>query len=312
MHRLLRYYSQNRIKVWTIVLAIIFIILLIQILNNFAKQEKQNTDKGETASNVVSYRNESKTIITGGAVPKIYQERFGNLIDEFYTYCVNHEPEKAYELLAPDTKKILYQTQRQFEKLYYEEKFEGNKDFSFQSWTTSSDDIYIYQVKIFDNMLVTGKTNDEYIEDFVTIVPVEDTYKLNINRYIGRKNRNKKQTDNFMTMEVSISDVYLDYEIYTIRIKNNTEKTILLDTRRKINTTYIQDNNGNKFEAFLYELPSQDLILKPQESKEIQIKFNDVYHNEIEIKSINFTDIVDYEQYQQNEKIETNTFKVDL
>ena len=104
MHKILRYYSQNRIKVWTTVFAIVFIIFVIQILNNAAKKEKNNTNKGETAFNVVSYHNESKSIITEGSVPQIYQKEFSNIIDEFYTYCINHEPEKAYELLAPDTK----------------------------------------------------------------------------------------------------------------------------------------------------------------------------------------------------------------
>lgn len=268
MHKLLRYYSQNRIKVWTIILAILFVIMIIQVLNNIAKQEKQNTNtkEEETASNVVSYRNESRSIITEGAVPKRYQKEFGNIIDKFYTYCINHEPEKAYELLAPDTKEVLYQTEKQFEKLYYEEKFEGNKQYTFQSWTSSSDDIYVYQVKIFDNMLATGKTMDEeYIEEYVTIVPVEDNYKLNINRYIGRKNIQKTQNNDQITVEATTADVYLDYEIYTLRIKNNTEQTILLDTREKTNTTYVTDENGNHFEAFLYELARRRL--KPKTTR---------------------------------------------
>lgn len=311
MHKLLRYYSQNRIKVWTIILAIVFIILMIQVLNNAVKKDNQNTSEGETASNVVSYRNESKSIVTEGSVPEIYREEFGNIIDKFYTYCVNHQPERAYELLAPDTKKVLYPTESQFENLYYKEKFEGNKEYSFQSWTKSSDDIYIYQVKIFENMLATGKAN-EYIEDYVTIVPVEDSYKLNINSYIGRKNIDQKQNNDLITVEVVVSDIYLNYEVYTLRIKNNTDQSILLDTRRKTNTVYITDNNGNKFESFLYENAQQDLVCKPQESKTIQIKFNDVYRSNINITSMNFTDIVNYEEYEQNENVETNILRVDI
>lgn len=254
MHKILRYYSQNRIKVWTIIFAIIFMILVIQILNNATKKEKNSTNEGETASNVVSYHNESKSIVTEGSVPKSYQKEFGNIIDKFYTYCINHEPEKAYELLAPDTKQVLYQTESQFENLYYQEIFEGNKEYSFQSFSSSSEDIYIYQVKIFDNMLTTGKMNDEYIEDYVTIVPVEDTYKLNINGYIGRKNVKQKESNELITVEVESIDTYTEYEIYTFRIKNDTDNTILLDTNRKTNTTYITDEEGNKFTSFLYEV----------------------------------------------------------
>ena len=42
MHKLLQLYNQNRLKVWAIILASIFIIVLIQLLNNFAKEENDN------------------------------------------------------------------------------------------------------------------------------------------------------------------------------------------------------------------------------------------------------------------------------
>ncbi len=308
MHKLLRYYSQNRLKIWVLALAIVFVIVMIQVLNNIVKeQNKQNTkERQETASNVVSYRNESKTIIGKSNVPESYQEIFGNVIDKFYTYCINHEPEKAYELLAPDTKRVLYQTQNQFEKLYYEEKFQGNKEYAFQSWSNSVEDIYIYQVRIFDNMLTTGKTNKTYVEDYVTIVQVEDQYKLNINGYIGRKNRNRNQSNDVINVEVINSDIYLDYEIYNIRVQNKTNKTIILDSQEKTNTTYLTNENGIKFEAFLYELSQEDLELKPKETKTIQIKFNNVYNKKLDITSMNFIDIV------EEGKDEKNKLKIEL
>lgn len=313
MHKLLRYYSQNRIKVWATILGIIFIILVIQVLNNIEKEKRQNSNEeevGETTSDVVSYHNESEMIIGNGEIPEVYQEGFGSVIDEFYTYCINHQPEKAYELLAPDTKRVLYPTEKQFENLYYKEKFQGDKEYSFQAWTKSSSDIYIYQVKIFENMLATGKY--EYMEDYVTIVPVADGYKLNINSYIGTRKINKKQGNELITVEISVADRYMEYEIYTLRIKNNTDQTILLDTRRETDTTYITDENRNQFEAFLYEKAEQDLILKPQESKTIQIKFNDSYQSDMNIMSMNFVDIVNYDDYTQNENIETYTLKIDI
>ncbi len=310
MHKLLRYYSQNRIKVWTIILAIILGLTMIQVLNSLAREENQKNYEGEeTTSNVVSYRNESEIMVTKGSVPKVYQEDFGNVIDEFYTYCSNHQPEEAYELLAPDTKRALYPTEKQFENLYYKEKFQGDKQYSFQAWTRSSD-TYIYQVKIFENLLTTGKY--EYIEDYVTIVPVEDSYKLNINRYVGRRNIHQKQNNEVVTIEIDYADVYLDYEIYTLSVKNNTNETILLDTRRKNKTTYITDSNDNKYEAFLYEKADQDLTLEPQKAKTLEIKFNNSYRSNMEITSMNFTDIVNHESYTQDENTERKTLTIEM
>ena len=314
MHKLLQLYNQNRLKVWAIILASIFIIVLIQLLNNFAKEENDNkkisNENEETTQNVVSYNQESESIVSSGKVSDKYKDKFGEIIDEFYTYCVNHQPEKAYQMLSVDTKNLMYPTQKLFEKLYYESKFDGNKQYSFQSWSTY-DQIYVYKVKIFDDMLSTGKSSDQdSIEDYITVVPDEDTFKLNINSYITRKEINKKDSNDIITAEVGVSDIYMNYQIYTIRLKNNTDNTIILDTRKKTNTTNITDERENRFYAMLYENKEEDMILKPQESKTIKIKFNVAYREELEIEKITFNNILNYEEYLNNQ--EENSSRLDI
>ena len=261
MHNLIKFYYENRIRVWTIILAIIFIFVLIQLLNSFSRQQKiekqsKNTEE-ETTSNVVSYDDESQTIMSGEEVPSLYKNDFGKLIDEF--------------------------------------------------------DIYIYQVKIFDDMLSTGKnTEQEYSEDYITIVPEEDTYKLNIDGYIGRKEIYKKASNDILQISAQISDIYMNYEVYTFNIKNNTDEKVILDTRDNTKTTFLVDNLENNFYSLLYENKKSDLILEPQEMKTIEIKFNDAYRDNIEIKEINFQDIVKYDEYTQNNNIEANTLKIEL
>ena len=213
-------------------------------------------------------------------------------------------------MLSVDTKNLMYPTQKLFEKLYYESKFDGNKQYSFQSWSTY-DQIYVYKVKIFDDMLSTGKSSDQdSIEDYITVLPDEDTFKLNINSYITRKEINKKDSNDIITAEVGVSDIYMNYQIYTIRLKNNTDKTIILDTRKKTNTTYITDERENRFYAMLYENKEEDMILKPQESKTIKIKFNVAYREELEIEKITFNNILNYEEYLNNQ--EENSSRLDI
>lgn len=85
MHKLIRFYYQNRLKVWAIILAIIFVISIIQVMNNFAskKLEEQNEEYSQetTSKNVVSYDKESEAIISGDKVPSQYRKDFGELID---------------------------------------------------------------------------------------------------------------------------------------------------------------------------------------------------------------------------------------
>lgn len=311
MYKLWRYYNQNKLKVWTIILAIILALAMIRTLNEKLKNKTtQNTDK-ETTSNVVSYHNESQSMLTGVSVPKAYRDKFGEFINQFFTCCIEHDPQTAYSMVSNDTKQELYQTEELFEKNYYESKFTGNKQFSFQSWS-SADGLYVYQVKIFDNMLETGKTNDNYIEEYVAISIENGEYKLNLNSYLGRTIINKKTENEKLVVNVDKVDSYLDHEIYTLSIQNKTNKNILLDTRRKTNSCYVIDNLNNKFEALLYENKDDDFKFSPNEVKTIQIKFSDANREDLEIKSINFTDIVDITEYSNDATIEGETFKADV
>ena len=120
MHRLLRFYRQNRMAVWVLILGIIFIILVIQVLNSISRRnmEEENRkilEEETTLSNVVSYDNQSESIISDEDVPEQYREDFGNLIEQFFNYCTQHEPQKAYSLLSQDTIDTLYPTVEIFE-----------------------------------------------------------------------------------------------------------------------------------------------------------------------------------------------------
>ena len=114
MYKLLRFYNQNRKKLWFIVAIVVFVLIIIQLLNNVAKQQNQeeikqmksNENKETILNNVASYDKQSEAIISGGNVSKNVKNTNGELLDKFFTYFVNHNPEKAYELLSTDIKPI--------------------------------------------------------------------------------------------------------------------------------------------------------------------------------------------------------------
>ena len=239
------------------------------------------------------------------------------MLDKFFTYCVNHNPEKAYELLSTDIKNNMYQSEALFENLYYNSKFEGNKQYSFQAWTTSNSS-NTYQVKIFDDMLSTGKVDSGYVEDYVTVIKEDDTYKLNISNYIG-KNRimsevTKVKQNDSISMQVINQYIYKDYQIFDVAVRNDSNSAILLDTRENTKATYLVDNNGIKYEAILYENNINDLTIDSNQVKKIQIKFNVVNRDDLEVKSINFDNIVlNYEQYKlKNQEKDVGNIEIKL
>lgn len=314
MHKILRFYNRNRIKVWTIIIVIILGISLIQTLNKKTIEESKKGENQEetTLNNVVSYDKQSESIISQDNVPRKYSDEIGEVIDNFFSYCCNHEPEKAYDMLTDDIKNLKYPNKEIFIKNYYNNKFDGNKEYSFKSWIAKKNS-YTYLVNIYENMLSTGKSNnDEYIEDYITVVPSEDTYKINTDGYIGREFINKEAENENLNIKLSYKDIYMDYELGTFYVKNNTDDTIMLDTMENTKNTYLVDSNKNKYDAFVYENKTEDMILKSNQVKNVTIKFNVAYREDLKIKAVCFSKIVNYVEYNNNKESESRVIKIEL
>lgn len=294
MEKLFRLYNQNRKKVWLAIIVFIFAIIIIKTLNSMYRekslsQEETNT-YANTTQNQTKYENQSKSLVSGGSVSESYKEKFGNLIDNFLTYCKNHEPEKAYGLLSEDCKNAMYPNEQIFEQQYYSSKFKGEKKYSFQSWTST--DTYIYLVKIFNNMLATGMGDSEnYIQDYISVVKENDTYKLNVNGFVGKIKRNAEKSKDGLTIKINYSEIYMDYELVNITIKNDTENTVLLDSRKNTESMYLLDYNKNKFISMAYENMEDDFIINPGEEKKINLKFCNPYREKMPTTEYVFSDI---------------------
>lgn len=106
-----------------------------------------------------------------------------------------------------------------------------------------------------------------------------------------------------MNIKIEDTAVYMDYQLYTINVKNETKNTILLDTRKKTNTIYTVNSNGAKIEALLHENKEKDLKIKPGEEKKLTIKFSNNYQTGVTIRKMIFSNIVlNYEEYENNKK----------
>lgn len=308
MHNLIRMYNQNRIKIWIIVIGIIIAITLVQIINNAVKENNIEKNRNLIAQeqekyNNQKYTNESKSMVSGGVVSESKQNTYGNLIDEFFTYCINKEPEKAYDLLSSDCKKVLYPSEKIFEELYYNEKFNGNKKYSFQSWSSSSE--YIYLVKIYDNMLATGKDNtSNYLQDYVTIVDEGNSnYKISISSFIEIEPIEKSLSKDGISILIKESYVYMDYQVFNIEVSNTTNNTISLVDYSNNKSLCATDINGIEFNALLNENTEEDFIISSQKKKNIKIKFSNSYRVGNGIQKIKFSNIIkDYNSYLNNKE----------
>lgn len=308
MLKIRRYYNQNKKTIWKVTGFIVFLILLIQLLNYFAKSKNvdnnvlNNTNNSSNLINNGKYTDLSvssdKSVLTNEKMTTSNSSEI-ETINEFFKYCNNGEIDKAYSLLSDECKSTMYSKKSYFEKSYYKNIFNGNKmNISVENWIGNT-----YKIKIIEDMLASGKYDvSNAKQDFITVISdKESKYKLNINGYIERKTINQKKTmiDN-VEMTIIGKDVYMDYEMYYFKVKNNTNNSILMDNLQQVDSIYLKDKNNLKYYSYTHELSEAQLLVKRGEEKIIKIKYYNKYQSGREIYSIGFSRvIINYESYKK-------------
>lgn len=322
MNNLTRYFNQNRKMIWIVIFVVIFVIIVIQLLNSFYKNSNKEEVGNSTSSNVTQkdYTNESQAMVQGSIGSKEKQNEYGALIDEFLTYCVNGQVSQAYSLLSNDCKKILYPTEKSFELNYYKSKFDTKKTYDFQLWS-AIDKTYVYQVRIYGDMLSSGMINNEdYIQDYFSVIQDDNVYRINVSGYVksttygynGDETERYVGENNIGLMLKSI-DSYMDYEIYHFMVNNYSDKNIFLNPLESYKTLYLVDDKDNHINAMLTEITEDDFLVNANESKNIDIKFNRAYTTTTNVTKVCFERIIrDYDSFLTAKETYNDVFGISI
>lgn len=301
MYKLIRFYNQNRKKIFKIILIIVFIIGIIQLLNFLSKENTSKNDiYNEAIADTSNYNQKltsDKSLVTGKNVSSDKLNSDVDIINKFIDLCNQGNIEDAYKLLSDDCKEVMFPTVEEFNNIYYIPVF----NYKLKIYTVSNWKDDIYKIQINDDVLSLGTYDEENtIIDYITVVEEDDDiYKLNINSYIGRKEINKEVTVDNINVKVVKTDMYMDYCVYTFQVTNDTDKTILLDDLTDIDSLYLEDNKKFKYSAFTHELSQENMKLGISEKKQIDIKYYSKYSSTKNILDICFSKIIyDYEEYE--------------
>ena len=301
MNNIIRYYNQNRKKIWRVIIILVVFYILLRLmayLSILSSERKQNSNNGLVVSEEDDYNStyiSQNSGITGEKVGKEELKNTQTLLDEFFTYCNTQEFEKAYNMLTDRCKELLYPTLKNFKINYIDNIFEGKeKVYSFENWYKNT-----YYVTITESSLSTGKilAEKEAKHDYITI----DNQKLNINAYIGNATINKEKDRKDIIVDIISKDTFMDYEIYNVAVKNNSQKTICLTDAKSSNDIYIEDSSGVQYGVYNHELIQNDMIIEPGFTRKLSFKFYNSYISRKEINNLTFKKlIVDYENYQND------------
>lgn len=298
MYKLIRFYNQNRRRFWTIILIIVFIICIIQLLNYFTKvnkeqQRNQNITVIESNTNnqgVVS----DKSVVSGQSVSSTKLKKDTDVINEFVKYCNDGNINSAYNLLTEECKEEMFPTVEDFNSIYYSNLFDSYKTHTIENWVGNT-----YKINFTGDILSTGDlSSNKSKQDYITVVKEDGENKLNINSFIERKKIDKQVEVNKIIIKVEKVDVYMDSSVYTVCVKNNSYRTIMLDSFTNIDTMYIEDSKGVKYSAYTHEIAKEKLNLGVSQEKKIDIKYYSKFSSTKDITKMVFSNVIsDYERY---------------
>lgn len=302
MNRIIRWYNQNRQMIWTAILISVGVITLIQALNNYYK----NNPKPESSStnfSTTTYNKPNYAVVTQEEINETLNEDSTEIIEKFFDYCNTGKVEEAYNLLSEDCKKELYPTVDRFKQKYYNKIFTEKKMYNSVLWIANGSK-NTYRLEIIGDILATGKKETMPIEEYYTTIYNNGDYKLSINSFIGKEELNILNAEKDITINVLNKKIYIDYEKYEIKVKNNTSRNIIFNSKETTDSVFVQDENGTKYIAFLNEIADSELKLSPGYIATYNIRFNRSYRPTISLEKISFGNI------KMGDKSENKTIEV--
>lgn len=290
LHKWRVYYQQNKLKIWKILGIIVLCFILLQILNHFIKQK--NKQQREQENNFVDNENtyiSSSPSISGGSVNVTQAKKNEEIIDTFISYCNQKNPEEAYKLVSNQCKEIMFPKVSDFIQNYYQPIFTGIKTYDLENWINYGN--VTYKIKLQEDIMATGKTSNEYIEDYYTVITENNEKRLNINRFVKKESIGNKKEKEEIEIQILNRYVYIDDEKYEIKFSNSSDENVIIDTKQKTESVYLKDTNGVRYSWYGHDIQDEELQLEAGEQKILTIGYNRLYNPKRKNKSLVFSDI---------------------
>lgn len=299
MNNIIRFWNQNRKGIIAGIIAIVLVIVVIQSLNQMAKE--RNKQRNENVQ-IEQEQEElpTQSIIGGESTSKEVAKQSVTLIEKFVEECNQGNISNAYAMLTDECKEALFKTEENFRTGYYNIIFKNRRISDIQNFM-SSGKRHTYQVKFYDDILSSGNAkNPDSYQDYITIDENAENGTLNINSFIYAEEINKETEKDGIKITILSKEIYKENEKYNIKIENNTNKRILIDTRKQSKSIYLVGNNNTVYNSNIAEVASVLYEIPAHMYRNYTLRFNKVYSASVMSREIVFSDIVpDYEQYKQ-------------
>ncbi len=277
------------------ILVIIVVWALIIAINFFIGMNKSGPVLNTT------YTPHEEVVKGDYKVPEKLQNPIEDIIDNYVNKCNEKDYSGAYALLTDDCKRNVFGDSEENFKEYAQSIFPHKKRYSIQNYSNTAD-YYIYNLKLIDDIITTGLTNQEYAyyEEKIAVKQNGDKLQLSVNDYMGYQELKHVAEDDYLKIRVESKMEYYNYEVYTVRITNKTDKIAVLYDSIAGNELFatVGDENRNP------SLVSTTMALNPNETRTFNLTFSKFYDTEEPITGLVFDKIRIMNEYTGKEETE--------
>lgn len=300
--KIMNFIKRNK---WKVVLAIVAwstLMVISSILANW---------KNDTP--ITTYTPYEPIIENGETTPKRWQDDIEETIKQYIEFCNNKEYDKAYEMISEDCRKNIYPSLEDF-KSYVNYVFSEPKAYTIQNYS-NRDNVYIYRLRLFEDILATGMTyseNLQYFEEKLVFTEKNGKLQLSVKSYIGEEELDSVYEDQYMKITVSNKSTSFDEEVYTVSVQNKTEYTIVLADLANSGEIAIETENGERVLGI--EEKMQQIYVSPLSSNTFTLPFQKFFDEGIKTTGIKFNSVRILRSYsmQEEQKEEELANAIDL
>lgn len=279
-----RYLRENMLKIIIILVLILFGTSIYNMILNYNTEVRPIVTKDiETP------------VISNQKFPSKIQEEGLKKINQFLNYVKGDKIDLAAEMLTEDAKYYSFKNKKEAIG-YIIEVYKGKK-YDIKPYAKVGND-YIYQVKVFEDILETGLTNTIYsFTDTKMIIKNENgKIGLNIRGYIGKYKSSGFYEDNNLKVNIKGKNVWVEHEDYLLEITNRTNNYLVLKDKSNNTALAASLEVGNSNRKLIDE---ENIILKPLETRNILLRFPKMYFADKDATAINLDSIRVIKDYNE-------------
>lgn len=276
------------------IIALVWFIIIA--INNLLKESNKIKEPTTT------YTPHEAVLDSNEKAPTKVKNSMEEFIDKYINYCNNEQYTAAYNMLSEECKDYFgtFSTYA----AYVSNKFDQPKIYSIQNYS-NKDGKYIYNVKLYDDILASGLTNSvyNYQEEKITASYDEDNNVVfSVGNYIGEVEINNVQENDYVKIDLLSKSVKYSTETYKVRITNRSENILVI-------------KNGFVESEVVLELDGEiradigtnnNIIIEPGEEFLAHFTFNKYYDDSGEANNLIFNSIRVVENYIEDDPNEEN------